>query len=252
MANIYSIMKSVFINSMKGKFTYLTLLLLITTNTLSQEFKGTDLLKKAILYHDPNSKWDSFDGSFIVTSESPKRSIRKSIISLNNSESFFGIEIQQDENIITSILDNNDCSILFNGKFDFSNEIKDKYRLDCERVKYLRNYYTYLYGLPMKLNDPGTIIEPNVEKKTINGEEYWVLKATYEESVGRDTWYFFFDKQTFALKRYQFFHDESKNDGEYILLNDEILVEGIKMPKNRSWYFNSNDKFLATDRLSVE
>ena len=50
MANIYSIMKSVFINSMKGKFTYLTLLLLITTNTLSQEFKGTDLLKKAILY----------------------------------------------------------------------------------------------------------------------------------------------------------------------------------------------------------
>ena len=58
--------------------------------------------------------------------------------------------------------------------------------------------------------------------------------------------------QTFALKRYQFFHDESKNDGEYILLNDEILVEGIKMPKNRSWYFNSNDKFLATDRLSVE
>lgn len=252
MANIYGIMKSIFINSMKGKFTYLTLLLLITINTLSQEFKGTDLLKKAISYHDPNSKWDSFDGNFIVTSESPKRSIRKSIISLNNNESFFGIEVQQDENIITSILDNNDCSILFNGKFDFSNEIKDKYRLDCERVKYLRNYYTYLYGLPMKLNDPGTIIEPNVEKRLINGEEYWVLKATYEESVGRDTWYFFFDKQTFALKRYQFFHDESKNDGEYILLNDEILVEGIKMPKNRSWYFNSNDKFLATDRLSVE
>ena len=152
---------------MKGKFTYLTLLLLITINTLSQEFKGTDLLKKAISYHDPNSKWDSFDGNFIVTSESPKRSIRKSIISLNNSESFFGIEIQQDENIITSILDNNDCSILFNGKFDFSNEIKDKYRLDCERVKYLRNYYTYLYGLPMKLNDPGTIIEPNVEKEQL-------------------------------------------------------------------------------------
>lgn len=252
MAKIYCIIKSIFINRMKGKFTHLTLLLFISINTLSQEFKGTDLLKKAISYHDPNSKWDSFDGSFIVTSESPKRSIRKSIISLNNSESFFGIEIQQDENIITSILDNNDCSILFNGKFDFSNEIKDKYRLDCERVKYLRNYYTYLYGLPMKLNDPGTIIEPNVEKRTINGEEYWVLKATYEETVGRDTWYFFFDKKTFALKRYQFFHDESKNDGEYILLNDEILVEGIKMPKNRSWYFNSNDKFLATDRLSVE
>ena len=49
MAKIYIIMKSIFINSMKGKFTYLTLLLLITINTLSQEFKGTDLLKK--LFH---------------------------------------------------------------------------------------------------------------------------------------------------------------------------------------------------------
>ena len=149
---------------MSGKFTYLKLLLLITINIFSQEFKGTDLLKKTISYHDPNSKWDSFDGNFIVTSESPKRSIRKSIISLNNSESFFGIEVHQDENIITSILDNNDCSIMFNGKFIFSNEVKDKYRLDCERVKYLRNYYTYLYGLPMKLNDPGTIIEPYDKK----------------------------------------------------------------------------------------
>ena len=102
---------------MKGNL-HISLLLLITTNTLSQEFKGTDLLKKAISYHDPNSKWDSFDGSFIVTSESPKRSIRKSIISLNNSESFW-IEVQQDENIITSILDNNDCSILFNGNLTF-------------------------------------------------------------------------------------------------------------------------------------
>ena len=48
MANIYSIIKSMFINSMKGKFTYLKLFLLITINTLSQEFKGADLLKKAI------------------------------------------------------------------------------------------------------------------------------------------------------------------------------------------------------------
>ena len=47
---------------------------------------------------------------------------------------------------------------------------------------------------------------------------------------------FLFDKKTFALKQYQFFHDELKNDGEYIILEDEIIVGGIKMPKNRSWF----------------
>ena len=111
---------------------------------------------------------------------------------------------------------------------------------------------TYLYGLPMKLKDPGTILDPVVKRKKFKEKEYLVLKVTYEESVGKDTWYFYFNPLTFAMEVYQFFKDESKNDGEYILLNDEILVEGIKMPKNRSWYFNSNDKFLATDRLSVE
>ena len=48
---------------------------------------------------------------------------------------------------------------------------------------------------------------------------------------------------------YQFFHDESKNDGEYILLSEMITVNGIKIPKVRAWYYNEGDKYLATDNL---
>jgi hypothetical protein len=70
--------------------------------------------------------------------------------------------------------------------------------------------------------------------------------------VGSDTWYFYFDIETFALKRYQFFHDESKNDGEYIILDGEIEIEEILMPKNRSWYYNSDNTFLGTDILSKQ
>jgi len=81
-----------------------------------------------------------------------------------------------------------------------------------------RNYYTYLYGLPMKLKDLGRIISPRVLEKKINGSSYWVLKVNYKPDLGSDTWYFYFDKNSYALKRYQFFHDESKNDGEHIVL----------------------------------
>jgi phosphoserine aminotransferase len=102
----------------------------------------------------------------------------------------------------------------------------------------------------MKLKDEGTIIHNKVERKTFKGKQYLVLKATYKKEVGKDTWYFYFNPKTFAMEVYQFFHDESKNDGEYILLTEEETIKGVKMPKNRAWFMNKEDTYLGTDVLS--
>ena len=58
------------------------------------------------------------------------------------------------------------------------------------------------------------------------------------------------DSIFYAMEVYQFFKDESKNDGEYILLTGLEEINGIKMPKNRAWYYNNNDGYLGTDYLS--
>ena len=102
----------------------------------------------------------------------------------------------------------------------------------------------------MKLKDPGTHLDPEVQSKNFKGKAYLVLKVTYDESVGKDVWYFYFDPDNYAMEVYQFFHDESKNDGEYILLSELENVARIKMPKIRSWYYNSDDKHLGTDVLT--
>ena len=69
-------------------------------------------------------------------------------------------------------------------------------------MKRYRDYYTYLMGLPMKLKDPGTLISPQGILIERQGTSYWMLKVTYEPEVGSDTWYFYFDTETFALKQY--------------------------------------------------
>ena len=51
------------------------------------------------------------------------------------------------------------------------------------------------------------------------------------------------------MEVYQFYHDEAKNDGEYILLTDILEVNGINMPKTRAWYYNKNNDYLGTDVL---
>ena len=103
----------------------------------------------------------------------------------------------------------------------------------------------------MKLKDEGTVIHQKVERKTFKGKEYLVLKATYNQEVGKDTWYFYFNPDNFAMEIYQFFKEE-KDSGEYILLSELETINDVKIPKIRAWYYNKDDKYLGTDILSAK
>lgn len=214
-----------------------------------QELTASQLLDKTIAYHDPNGQWQTFVGTLNITFTDPKESKRESEVYFNFPKDQFKLSNVRSGKTIESILDSKKCSFKVEGLDSITEEDKKKFRLNCDRAKMMKNYYSYLYGLPMKLKDKGTIIDPKVTTKKFKEKEYLVLKATYDETVGKDTWYFYFDPKTYAMEVYQFFHDESKNDGEYILLKDEKIISGIKMPKNRTWYYNKEDKLLGTDSL---
>jgi hypothetical protein len=218
-------------------------------NNLNQ-ISGEELLNKSISYHDPNNSWKNFNGVMNITMTRPDKSQRNSEVEIDVLRSFFRSKVIQDENTIEQIVENDLCKITLNGKSTFSEDEIKKHRLTCDFALKMRNYYTYLYGLPMKLKDPGTIINPKVTTKNFKGKEYLVLTVDYEEPVGKDRWYFYFNPKSYALEVYQFFHEESKNDGEYILLSEEKEISGIKMPKIRSWFYNEKDKFLGTDTLN--
>ncbi|WP_291965422.1 DUF6503 family protein, partial [Maribacter sp.] len=231
------------------KYVLLTIFLLQGVLNYAQEITGTQLLERAIAYHDPENNWSSFKGKMLIEMESPKNSPRNTVIEMKLPKNYFKTTVKKNNYTIESELDNGKCTLKLNGSTSIFPKIKDSLNISCDRAKMMKNYYTYLYGLPMKLKDKGTIIDNNVIKKTFKGKEYLVLKATYEKEVGNDTWYFYFDPKTYAMEVYQFFHDESKNDGEYILLSEMITVNGIKIPKVRAWYYNKGDVYLATDNL---
>lgn len=227
----------------------LTPIVLFHIICFGQNLTGEELINKSIAYHDPNNSWSRFAGDLNITMETPNRAPRVSTITLDLQKQYFKNEYGRDGNTITQEINKKNCSVLLNKSQEFTAEKEKTYRLSCEQAKRTRDYYTYLYGLPMKLKDPGTLINPKVEKRSFKGKDYWVAQVNYEKGVGEDTWYFYFDPSTFALEVYQFYHDESKNDGEYIILTEESEVNGIKMPKNRAWYYNKDDTYLGTDFL---
>lgn len=228
-----------------------SLLFLSSFQGVAQAITGAELLEKAIRFHDPQEKWKTFKGTLWVTMETPNAPNRDSEIKIDLPNGYFYVKAKRAKNITEYTIDKGKCTMAFNGNTKPSDTIKKKHKLNCDRAKLYKNYYTYLYGLPMKLKDKGTIIDPKVVKKKFKGKEYLVLKATYEKEVGKDIWYFYFNPSTYAMEVYQFFHDESKNDGEYILLSGIETVYGIKMPKRRAWYYNKDNTYLGTDILKA-
>ncbi len=228
---------------------FLTLFVIAHSLGVAQTKTPEQILSASIAYHDPNGVWGSLQGSFTVRMDSPDREPRVSEITLDQQRSRFRLHVTQGSDTKTYELNGDECALMLNGSASISAADAETHRLTCERATMYRNYYSYLYGLPMKLRDKGTTLSPVAERRTFHGKEYLVLKATYDQEVGQDTWYFYFDPESYAMEAYQFYHDEAKNDGEYILLKDIETIEGIKMPKIRAWYYNKNDAHLGTDTL---
>ncbi|MEM5566552.1 DUF6503 family protein [Psychroserpens sp. AS72] len=231
------------------------ILLLFSFQLISaQEISGNELLEKAINYHDPNHNWSTFNGELNITMETPNNKSRDSKIIINLPSELFYVHAKRDTITTEYTLEKTECTIKLNGAVDISEADKKTYNLNCDRANMYKNYYTYLYGLPMKLKDEGTIIHDKVERKTFKGKEYLVLKVTYDEGVGSDVWYFYFDPKTYAMGIYQFFKTDENgklkpDSGEYILLTETTMIQEIKIPKNRAWYYNKDDKYLGTDFL---
>lgn len=235
----------------------LVLLALSSQLTFSQQqLSGTELLEKAIAYHDPNNHWNQFSGSLNVIMQTPDGPDRDSKIVINLPEEYFKVTAKRDTISTTYTIDKGDCRIQLNGNENLSEATLKEHNLSCERATLYKNYYTYLYGLPMKLKDPGTHISETIDVKSFKGKEYLVLKATYDEAIGSDVWFFYFDPQTYAMEIYQFFKGDpkgkGKDTGEYILLSEEVIINDIKMPKIRAWYYNKDEAYLGTDLLKTE
>lgn len=216
----------------------------------SEPEAGKEIVRKSIEYHDPNGEWEGFQGTLDISLEMGGGPDRRSYVALDKPNGVFSLTELKAGDTIKRYADADTCFSTLNGVIQKSDSIIKAFRLSCDNTKMYRDYYSYLYGLPMKLKDSGTKIDANYERVNFKGGDYLKVKVTYDEAIGKDTWYFYFHPETYSLEAYQFFHDEEKNDGEYILLKGIKQYGSMKIPKDRRWYYNENNKYLGADILN--
>jgi catechol 2,3-dioxygenase-like lactoylglutathione lyase family enzyme len=215
----------------------------------SLQFTATEIVNKSIAYHDPDGNWGTFDAEFTVMMRMPDRPDRLSDISIDLYNEMFSLQSRVDSASTDYTVKKDSVNIV---KVNTNNDLVGPE--DKQRALMMRDYYTYLYGLPMKLKDEGTIINDEVEKVWFWNINAYKVKVTYDEDVGNDVWYFYFDPETFALKAYQFFKTDDDGEllpesGEYILLSKPKMIDGINIPGHRMWFYNKDTSFLALDRI---
>ncbi|WP_054852070.1 DUF6503 family protein [Olleya sp. ITB9] len=236
-------------------FYILAFILTSTSITIAQQISGPQLLDKTIQYHDPQGHWSTFNDTLNITMTMPESNARNSQIVINLPKEYFSVTAKKDTVTTQYTIIKDSCTISLNGNKKLTTKQLKSNNLSCDRATLYKNYYTYLYGLPMKLKDKGTIISPEAKTVNFKGKTYLQLQVNYNAEVGKDVWYFYFNPKTYAMEMYQFYKTDSigqvdTNTGEYIILNDIKTVNGIKIPKIRTWYYNKDDKYLATDNLN--
>ncbi|WP_421977194.1 DUF6503 family protein [Roseivirga seohaensis] len=234
-------------------FTPIFLLLFISCSILSaqeEQISGTELLNRSISFHDPSGQWQKVKMELVIDQEMPNGSVRPSHVIIDNQRGAFELSFVKDNHLFNWKVDGRDSTESFMDYRVITDSVRvDTLQLSPDRARRWRNYYSYLYGLPMKLKDKGTNIDPVVQSTTFDGNPVLALKVTYDKNVGSDTWYFYFHPETYALVGYRFFHNEAENDGEYIVIEGLEIQNGMRIPMHRAWYTNNESRWLGTDRF---
>jgi hypothetical protein len=234
---------------MKSTLCLLFTCLLAVAASAQEMLTASELLDRSIAFHDPDGQWEHCRLTFVIDMQTPNRPVRTSKVMIDNDQGRFELSVIRGGHVLEWMVDSLDTAEV---RLDYRQPTAaqaDSLDLNPERARRWRDYYGYLYGLPMKLKDPGTNIAEGVINTTFQDKPVLALKVTYDEAVGSDTWYFYFNPNTYAMEGYRFYHDEAKNDGEYIVLTGMSIKNGMRIPKDRAWYVNADDRLLGTDYL---
>ena len=105
---------------------------------------ASEILERSIAHHDPDGRWgrDRFTMTFRETR--PDGSERRTRIAVHDPLRAFEIQTQRDGAEIEGLMAGEECVLALDGSTEFTVEDREKYRLTCKRLEWMRNYYTYL------------------------------------------------------------------------------------------------------------
>lgn len=200
------------------------------------------LIERSIAYHDPGGVWWSSVRTIELRQPRAEGSERRTTFALRPDAVHFEMAIREGAVTVAGQLLDDTCAV---DPVRDTGSSSGRVILDCERLLLYRSYYGYLFNLPMNLLDGGATVEPRPFETTFMDRPVRAVRVSYGE--GEPQWEHYFDPKTGALVGCRFARDPEWKSGEYIACEGEIESGGVRLPRERAWYYNKDDKWLGTD-----
>jgi len=209
------------------------------------------VLDLAIAFHDPEGRWGSGSFAFTIEETRPDGTSQRSHLELANGERRFELQTERGGRRLALHVDGDEVSVLADGGAVVSGAEPEGLDLSAAQILRLRDHYLYLYGLPMKLRDPGTLLDPLARRTTFRGGDALELRVSYDPEVGSDRWTFLVDPLHYSLLAGRVEHAAEADDGEIIVFDGLVEVDGLRLPRTRRRTTNRDRRDLGTDTILV-
>ena len=211
---------------------------------------ATALLRDSIRFHDPDQKWTKEPVSFTWKTSRPNGQVSYAFDIHMDADGTFSFVGERKGAKLEYRVKGKELWVRVDGEEDFSDDVRQEMGLTRDGGFFWRDYLGFLAGLPMCLAVPGIAIQQESGMTELEGKPVRAFRASFSPEVGSDLWTLYFDPETSQLLGCRFDRAELGQDGETILFEGLSEISGMKIPRTRRWYMNTDARFLGTDELT--
>ena len=209
---------------------------------------STEILNKAIAFHDPLQKWADYSGKVdLLTVFSNGNSSGGEIIEIHTKEGFYQCTSLTNKTI--KGIKNGKCFREVDGNTNPNEDVIKKYNLGDENINVYKNWHYFHFGILMELKASGLILEDKVETVKFQGEDCLGLKFSYDvnkvknEFYKGSNWMVYIDPVNFSIKGFK----EVGVMNRFAVLSGILTVNGLKIPLCRTYFNNEDNSFYMVD-----
>ncbi|MFA0964572.1 DUF6503 family protein [Roseivirga sp. BDSF3-8] len=209
------------------------------------------LLQKTLAFHDPGNRWPAYTATITQQSrrlnQADTSEVRTRQVSLDSSLGSFSMESDAGGYTLRRVVMEDSLCLSEWDRPGISAEDSTAMSLTCEGAENYRNYFRYLIGLPMVLQDSATVLSEETGTEELFGETYQTLRVNYLPEGEHPEWTFFIDTVDYHLAAARFVKPD--RTGEYIVFGDMEEHRGIKHFGSFMWHY-LDKKPLAREQYS--
>lgn len=226
---------------------FLCLWLCSCASPAAEKIEAATVLEACFSYHDPNNEWPSWAGEYVVIEPRLRNAGRRSEVVLDPSAGVFEIERAYGADIIRRTFSSSGHQAYLNGQVVTDTALINQHRLTSERSEGHRQFYTLMLGMPVSLKGRYRLLSPMAIPMQWKGYEVCKVEMEVEDAPIATHWELFVDSKNYRLRAYRLLPEDGV--GEYLMLDQEMEVRGMKWPRVKHWYASENDEYLGSDLI---